>query len=351
MLHFERVDFNTIAWGKELETFPEHTVFQTPAWLEFLTSTQKGEPVVAALKDSGRTVGYFTGLLVRKCGFRILGSPFVGWTTAYMGFNLRDAISRGDALRALIRFGFLELNCVHIELMDHKLRLEEITGVKPRCRQFTGFEVDLTQTEETLQRNMGDNCRWCIRKAKKCGVVIEQAQDMQFAHDYHAQLTDVFAKQQLIPTYGIERVRALIHHILPTGMLLLLRARDRDGHCIATGIFLIKNDRMYFWGGSSWRKYQHLRPNEPLMWAAMQYGKAHGARVLDLGGAGHYKKKYGGYPIAVPWLRMSRFAVVTCLRDAAGELFRTKQHLQGKLHAAFSSILLQRESHLLSVPK
>jgi lipid II:glycine glycyltransferase (peptidoglycan interpeptide bridge formation enzyme) len=146
---------------------------------------------------------------------------------------------------------------------------------------------------------MGDDCRRSIRKAKKCGVVVYKHRTCNIADDYHTQLTDVFAKQQLIPTYGIERVRALIQRILPTGMLLLLRARDPEGHCIATGIFLIKNDRMYFWGGPSWRTYQHLHPNEPLMWAAMQYGKAHGARVLDLGGgAGHYKKKYGGYPIA-----------------------------------------------------
>lgn len=345
MLYFERADLNTMDWGKELETFPDHTVFQTPEWLEFLTSTQNGEPVIAALKDSARTVGYFTGSIVRKFGLRILGSPFVGWTTAYMGFNLREGISRRDALHALVRFAFRDLNCVHLELMDQKLRQEDVAGMNPRCRQFTGFEVDLTQSEQTLLRNMGDNCRWCLGKAKKCGVVIEEAQDMQFADDYHAQLTDVFERQQLIPTYGIERVRALIRHILPTGMLLLLRARNPEGDCIATGIFLIKNDRMYFWGGPSWRKYHHLRPNEPLMWAAMQYGKAHGARILDLGGAGHYKKKYGGCPVAVPWLRISRFAIVPSLRDAAAELFRTKQHLQGKLRAAFSSTLLWRDSH------
>ena len=339
MLYFERVDLQTTNWGEELERFPDHTVFQTPVWLAFLTSTQKGEPVVAALKYCGRTVGYFTGLIVRKYGFKILGSPFVGWTTAYMGFNLRDGISRRDALQALIKFAFRELNCLHLELMDRRLRLEDIDGINGECRLFSGFEVDLTQSQETLLKNMGDNCRWCIRRAKKCGVVIEEAHDVQFADDYYHQLQDVFGKQQLVPTYGIERVRALIHHLHPTGMLLLLRARDAEGHCIATGIFPIKNDRMYFWGGPSWRQYQHLRPNEPLMWYAMQYGKAHDARVLDLGGAGDYKKKYGGSPVAVPWLRVSRFRAVPSLRDAAAELFRTKQHLQGKLQAAFRSSL------------
>ena len=82
-------------------------------------------------------------------------------------------------------------------------------------------------------------------------MFVEEAQDLAFADDYYAQLKDVFAKQSLVPTYEVERVRELIKNLLPTGMLLLLRARDQEGNCIATGIFPAMNKTMYFRGGAS----------------------------------------------------------------------------------------------------
>ena len=70
--------------------------------------------------------------------FPILGSPFHGWTTPYMGFNLAPGIPRGDALQALERFAFGELGCVHLEVTDRYLTIEE--GGK------LGFTYRLTQS-------------------------------------------------------------------------------------------------------------------------------------------------------------------------------------------------------------
>ena len=68
------------------------------------------------------TIGYFTGLMVRKFGFRILGSPFPGWSTDYMGFYAYETESIDAAIRALVSFAFEDLGCVHIEMMDRRVR-------------------------------------------------------------------------------------------------------------------------------------------------------------------------------------------------------------------------------------
>lgn len=78
MAKFERVTIDPVEWGKTLGTFSDANVFQTPAWLAFLAETQNAEPVLAALKDGNETVGYFTGLIIKKFGMKILGSPFRG---------------------------------------------------------------------------------------------------------------------------------------------------------------------------------------------------------------------------------------------------------------------------------
>ncbi len=325
-LHLSRVDYDR---APALTQFEDHTIFQTKNWLKFVSHTQNAEPVVAAIKDGNRLVGRFSGLIIRKYGLRILGSPFPGWTTSYMGFNLDPSASRIDALLALKDFVFHELKCIHSEIMDRHLSTNDLQKAGYHYRIFSGFEIDLTKEEEKLFNAMKPACRRCIRKAAKVGVQVEVAKDKSFADEYYSQLEDVFAKQNLVPTYSKERVRSLIKLLLPTGQLLLIRAKDREGNCIATGIFPALNDTMYFWAGASWRRYQALRPNEAIQWFAMLYWKARGISKYDMGGGGEYKRKYGGYEIAVPWGRKSKYPVFESLRNFGMNLFAAKQRIRG----------------------
>ena len=162
--------------------------------------------------------------------------------------------------------------------------------------------------------------------------MVEEAQDLEFADEYYAQLKDVFAKQSLVPTYDVGRVRQLITHLYPTGHLLLLRARDRQGQCIATGIFPHLNGVMYFWGGASWRQHQLLRPNEAIQWHALKFGRKNGLRAYDMGGGGEYKRKYGGGEIEVPWFRKSKYRWVRYLREMAQQSHKMRQQCLGRFN-------------------
>ena len=268
-----RVDYHQ---APALEAFKSSTIFQTLDWLKFLSHTQNAEPVIAVVKQGNQEVGRFSGLIIKKFGIRILGSPFPGWTTSYMGFNLPCSVSKVDALRALEVFAFHKLDCVHIEIMDRHISTNAFRQAGYKHNIAYSYEIDLTTDKEQIFSRMSSACRRCIRKARKNGVYVETAKDFSFADDYYAQCEDVFAKQRLVPPYAKERVTALIEYLLHTGNLLLLRAKDKEENCIATGIFPALNNTMYFWGGGSWRSYQHLRPNELLQWSAMLYWKDKG---------------------------------------------------------------------------
>jgi hypothetical protein len=202
-LRLEAIDFGAVPW-QELDAMPDRTVFQTREWLLFVQATQKATPVVAALRDGSDTVGYFTGLVARKLGIKVLGSPFPGWTTSYMGFNLRPGVVRREAMAALPDFAFEQLRCMHLEFMDRQCTPEDYRALGWEYRMIGTFEVDLTADEETIFRRMKQgSCRWSIRKAAKSGVVIAEASDDAFAEEYYAMLQEVFAKQGLVPTYGL----------------------------------------------------------------------------------------------------------------------------------------------------
>ena len=324
------IDFESSDW-KHLDGFEDRTVFQTREWVRFVSESQRATPVLAELHDGGQVAGYFTGLTFSRFGVKVLGSSFPGWTTPYMGFNLIAGASRSAALQALEMAAWDTLKCLHMEVSDPYFSVGDGQGLGFEVDSYASYRTDLAKPEEEIFGAMDSACRRCIRKAEKSGVVIEEAHDTAFADDYSEQLQDVFAKQALVPTYKIDRVRSLIAHLEPTGRILLLRARDAQGKCIATGIFPGYNKIAEFWGNASFRHSQILRPNEAIHWYAMRYWKRRGVAVYDWGGGGTYKEKYGGVAHAVPWFTKSRYAVVSKLRDGAKKAFEQKQRFLGWL--------------------
>ncbi|WP_051580912.1 GNAT family N-acetyltransferase [Pseudonocardia acaciae] len=327
-VRLERMDPTEADW-RRLDGLPDRTLFQTREWVEFVSNTQGGEPVVAEVVRGGEVVGYFTGLVVRKYGLRILGSPFPGWTTPSMGFTLTGDVTRREAAAALTDFAFRTLRCVHVELTDQDIQDDALTGHGFGCAFADTVELPLGSDEEMFAGFTAAR-RNAIRKGRKVGVVVEEATDLEFADDYHAQLQGVFARQGLVPTYDVGRVRELITRLAPTGRLLLLRARAPEGHCIATAIFPAFGRTAYFWGGASVREYQILRPNEALVWHALRHWRDRGATVLDFGGGRDYKRQYGGRVVSVPSFRRSRVAGLGAMRDVAQRLVGRRQRWQGR---------------------
>jgi CelD/BcsL family acetyltransferase involved in cellulose biosynthesis len=313
---FESGDFRTAA---------RSNIFMSPAWLEFVAATQNAEPVVARVLRGEEQVGWFTGLVVRRFGIRILGSPFAGWMTGPMGFDLDPGVSRRDAARALMRFAFKDLRCLHLEMLDRNIVDDDLEGLggAPDAA-FRTLELDLTQEEDALLKGMSSSCRRALKKADREGVRVEEAHGVEFADEYYEQLLDVFAKQGRRPPYDVERVRQLIRLLEPTGNLLLLRAVGPGGERMATAIFPFCDGFAYFWGGASWRRHQAHRPNEPIFWHAIRRFKERGIPLLDLGGGGDFKRKFGPVDRRIPIMRRSRVRGLMAARDLAAAFYWRK---------------------------
>jgi len=324
------LDLKAVNW-QLLDSFGDRTIFQTREWLNFVAETQGATPVIAEIQDGSKVVGYFSGLTFTRMGLKILGSSFPGWTTPYIGFNLLAGISRADALAAVEKMAWETLKCLHMEVSDPYFTVDDGQQLGFNCEFYTSYRTDLTQPEEKLFSNMDSACRRCVRKAEKSGVVIEEAHDLVFADEYYEQLKDVFAKQGLVPTYKVDRVRALVKNLEPTGRVLLVRARDPEGKCIATGIFPGFNKVAEFWGNASFRSSQIFRPNEAMQWYVMRYWKKYGVEVYDWGGEGTYKEKYGCTVHRVPWFTKSRYQLVSTLRKEARNMYARKQRFLGWL--------------------
>jgi predicted N-acyltransferase len=333
---WQQIPLNEVDWAR-LDTMPDRSVFQRRTWLEFLTDSQGGTPVVAEFRSGNETVATFSGVIVKRFGVKILGSPFPGWTTAYMGFNAPAAEQRLEALRALPDLAFKQLGCMHLEFMDRGIGFDAVPQ-RYAARTHHTFHTDLTKSEDQLFAEMTGACRRCIRKAEKTGVKVLEVDPAgpgagAFIDEYYEQMKDVFAKDGVVPPYGKERVRQLVRHLRGTGDVVLLRALDPDGRGIGTSIYVGYNDMAYFWANASFRDGQIWRPNEALHWYGMRYWKARGIKYFDWGGGGEYKVKYGVEVVNIPWMRRSRYPALEQLRSGAAQAMRLRQRVAGAISA------------------
>jgi hypothetical protein len=310
MISYKRLDIKDMSWD-QLGAFAGANIFHTLPWLNFMAEVQGVEPVVAAIESGGQVRGYFTGLIVRKYGLKILGSPLRDCHTYFMGFNLMPGVSYNEVLQAFPKFAFEELKCHYIEIVDANLKEDDWKGLSYRVSKIRMFALDLTKSEEELFANMKHACRCNIRGAIKKGVVIEETTDPGFVDEYYAQYQEVMARKSVLPCYGLDFVRRMIEQLLPTGNLLLLRAKNPEGICISTHIDLVYNKVAVGWGAASWQQYRALYPNELIYWNVMRKAKAMGAEVLHLGAeVRHFKEKFGAYETSIVRLMKARNPLV-----------------------------------------
>ena len=151
MLKLRRADLEIL---DEPSVFPDLMVYHTKAWISFLAETQSAEPVVAEVCDGETVVGHLVGLIIRRYGLRIFGSPFPGWTTMYMGFNLQPGVPRAAVAKLAPDFVFRELRCVHMELVDKNLTGQDTEHLGFGHEVVETYETDLTQTEDEIFSSM-----------------------------------------------------------------------------------------------------------------------------------------------------------------------------------------------------
>ena len=329
-ISFERVALDDVPWTA-LDDTPDRTVFQTREWLDFLVETQRVDPVVARVLRDGEGVGWFTGATMRRRGISFLGCPLRGWTTPAMGFNLDPGVDRTSALAALPRFAFKDLGCIHLEFADRSLTDDDAIPDGFEIGHLGGYELALAD-DDVLMEAMTKNGRRDVRRSLRNGIIVEEvpATDPDFAAQYYAQVSEAFAKRDLVPTYPVERVSAVMDHLGPTGRLLLLRSYTPEGDLAATGIFPgLEGSTAEYWMGGSWRVHQAQLPNEALMWTAIRTWRDRGAVRFNFGGGGKYKAKYGGAPHRLPWVRRSRFRGLEQARKVAWSMYKRQQRRSG----------------------
>ena len=331
MYEFQRIPIESLD-REEFDTIPGKSVFTSIPWIHFIESDKRATPLIIRISIDGSYLGYFSGLIFIRIGIRIIGSPFRGWSTCFMGLDLLSNEHRVLIIPELIRYLFVQFGCSFIEITDRHLTMEQARDMQCRVVPVRTLELDINKNNDELFMHMKTDCRNFIRQFERRGANLEVAKpSSNFACEYYNQLIDVFAKQKLVPTYRVEKVERLFAALGDTENILCLRVLDPQKKCIATSIFIGYGDKFFFWGGASYREYQHYRPNEYMIWKAIQYWRDRGCKVFDMVGVRNYKRKFGSIEREYPCMIFAKNRILLFIRFFAEKAFYSLLSLRGVL--------------------
>lgn len=292
---FEKIDIDSID-ENEFNSFRDKTVFTTIPWIKYIEEDSAAEPYILRITDNTGFKGYFSGLIFKKFGISILGSPFPGWSTCHMGIDTNYDNERIRIIDELIPHIYKNTDCKYIEIVDRHISMDEAKKHGYKIILCDTLEMRINLTDEELFKQMKTDCRNFIRQFERRGARLEIAEpNDEFAEEYYMQLEDVFAKQGLVPTYSCDKVKCLLKNLRDSDEILCLKVISPDDRCIATSIFPGYNEKFFFWGGASYRPDQHFRPNEYMIWTAIKYWREKGCKTFDMVGVRDYKKKFGSH--------------------------------------------------------
>lgn len=336
MYSFQEINIKNIK-EEEYHSLPNKSVLTTKDWIEFVEEDSKATPFILRITENDRFVGYFTSLVKNRFGIKIVGSPFYGWSTPYMGLDLIVSSEKIKVLPELISFILKETRCTFFQLTDRDFSFDELKKVNTISKlvvtETETLELNIDGDDAFLFKNMKTDCRNFIRQFERRGAKIEQAEpNDEFAEEYYQQLLDVFAKQNLVPTYTVDKVKCLLRHLAKSKSVLCLRVTSPEGIKIATSIFPAFNKKMFFWGGASLRQYQQYRPNEYMIYTAIRYWRDKGCKEFDMVGNRSYKKKFGSWEVKYPCITVAKYGFLITLRDFAASVYYFSGKVLWRLH-------------------
>lgn len=256
-------------------------LFHSPNWARVLCDAY-GLRIRAAIDDDDCAVLYCP--VSNELGDRIVSLPFSDYCDP-----LVDDPAQGLAL-------IKELEAKGLPLTVRCLRCD-LSGKVVKKARWHG--IQLTDSRDKLWGRLSESKRRAIRKAQRHGVEVARLDDVAFLDTFHRMHVAMRKGKYRLLAQPKRFFESICRHFKADEGWHPLAAMH-DGEVIAAMIFLRWQDTLYYKFGTSMPAALPMRPNDLLMWHAMQYACDLGCTMLDLGlsdddqpGLIRFKRQFG----------------------------------------------------------
>jgi hypothetical protein len=261
-------------WDQRVKLNPHSTFFHGAAWARVLVETYGYQPLYLTTVRNGTGSGLLPLMEVNSwlTGKRGVGLPFT---------DECEPLAADQA-------GFQKLHQSALELarsrqwksVEYRGGQAFFAGTPPSLCHYT-HRVKLSRDAQALFAGLEGGVRRAIRKAEKETVQIEVSRDLAAVKVFY-QLLVKTRRRHGLPPQPFRLFHNIYRHILSQNMGVVVVARK--GHTpIGAAVFFQWADEVIYKYGASDERFQHLRPNNLVMWEAIKWHGGHGLQTLNLG--------------------------------------------------------------------
>jgi len=279
-----------LQWDTQLAALPEATLFHGTAWARVLSETYGHQPVYFCRYAGGQLRQVLPVMEVSSAltGRRGVSLPFADFCSPLNG-------------------GVEDLSELYASAMEHgrqrNWRYLEARGRFDRWRgatasvSFFGHTIHLGG-DSGMFREMDGAMRRGIRKAEQAKLQIEFGKDAEAMRVFFA-LHRHSRRRHGLPPQPVEFFDNIARYVFGAGHGFVAIARH-EGRPVAAAVFFHTGQRGLYKFGASDYQFQHLRPNNLMMWEAIKHCASLGLTDLHLGrtslfndGLRHFKLGFG----------------------------------------------------------
>ncbi len=277
----------------------ESDVFHSPEWLRTISSTYGFEIGAQVLVgESGPMAGLPYAVVDGIGGTRVVSFPFSDYCDP-----LVSSLHEWKRLTGgLLEHGLATvIRCLHnaVPLADERFAV---------TNKAHWHAVDLRPDGDDPWEHLASSARRAIRKSRSANVDVAAAEtpaELRAFYDLHLRVRKTKYRLLAQPFAFFENLwREFVEN--DRGTLMVARV---GGELAAGVMFLEWKDRLYYKLNASQPEFSATRPNDAIMWAGIEYGRARGHRRLDLGlsdwdqeGLVRYKRKYASEEKVISFL-------------------------------------------------
>jgi len=277
-------------WNKALRSNPGASFFHTYAWTRLLQKSYHYKPLYLTMEGNGK----MAILPVME-----VNSPLTGKRGVSLPFTdyCEPIVSHNDQFEEILDYttDYGKKNgWRYIEIRGGQKFLDKH---EPSERYF-GHTLDLTEDVKKIFSNFRDSTKRNIKKAEIVGVNVEITSSLNAVDEFY-RLNSLTRRDHGLPPQPYYFFKYLYEEIITKRMGFISLAKH-EGTAIAGNVYFHLGENVIFKYGASDKIYNHLRPNNLVMWKALEWccEKGHknmcfGKTETDNNGLRQYKLAWG----------------------------------------------------------
>jgi hypothetical protein len=286
-------------WDSLVLKAPDYSFFHTSAWARALVAPYRFKPLYLAALD-GAQLKFLMPLMEVKSlltGNRGVSLPF----TDQCPVSLADPQLFAPALQRAIDLG-RDRGWRYIEWRDPG----HFEARVPASESYYVHDLDLNGDESGLFSRLSSNNRRNIHKAEREGVTVSIETSPGSVDEFY-RLNLLTRKRHGLPPQPLVFFRSMLEHVISKDNGVVAKA-THGGQVIAALVFFHFGRKAIYKYGASDLAFQHLRPNNLVMWSAVKWYRDRGFENLNLGrtetdnpGLLQFKRTWGAKERLVPY--------------------------------------------------